>query len=285
VRRVQEEGTPDLQETRIEAGSGEQKLIEAGVEGWSAIGGGRQGKRCIGRRGHGVFGGVTGGYYGILGDSDEDAGEGALVDPSAREEVEGEGLRPPDGERAVGRGGIKGVKKHYGSKGMGELERGKGASSDFDAILAAAREQFEGEKALEGEGARGAIMEQGATWVRAWEQRGTKTVAEGGGVSPKTGMVELANRYERIRAIRGMIAADVAWGVLGWGIAASDIYLGRFFLVMVIQLLRIGCITKFLCMGTTAGRVDSYLGSTVQNMNWCRGRNKLGKRGVERGIT
>ena len=169
---------------------------------------------------------------------------------------------------------------------MGELERGKGASSDFEASLAAAREQFEGEKALEGEGVRGVIMEQGATWVRAWDQRGTKTVAEGGGgVSPKTGMVELANRYESIRVIRGMIAAGVAWGVLGWGIAASDIYLGRFFLVMVIQLLRIGCITKFLCMGTTAGKVDSYLGNTVQNMNWCRGRNKLGKRGVERGIT
>ena len=120
--------------------------------------------------------------------------------------------------------------------------------------------------------------------VRAWDQGGTKTVAEGRGVGPKTGMVELANRYERIRVIRGTIAAGVAWGVLGWGIAASDIYLGRFFLVMVIQLLRVWCITKFLCMGTTVGKVESYLGSTVQNMNWW-GRNKLGKRGVERGIT
>ena len=97
-------------------------------------------------------------------------------------------------------------------------------------------------------------------------------------------MVELANPYERIRVIRGTIAAGAAWGVLGWGAAASDLLLGRVFLVFVIQLLRVRCITKFF--GTrTVGKVDRYFGSTVQNMDWCRGRNKLGKRGVERGIT
>ena len=184
-----------------------------------------------------------------------------------------------------GEGGGQRVRKKQGSKGEGKTGRGMGTSAEFEGILEAAREHFKEVGAWEEVGARDDILEQGTTWVQARDQRGTKTVAEGRGVGPKTGMVELANRYERIRAIRGMIAADVAWGVLGWGIAAYDIYLGRFFLVMVIHLLRIGCITKFLCMGTTAGRVDSYLGSTVQNMNWCRGRNKLGKRGVERGIT
>ena len=120
--------------------------------------------------------------------------------------------------------------------------------------------------------------------ARARDQRGTKTVAKGRGVGPETGMMELANRYERIRAIQCTIAAGVAGEVLGWGVAASDLFLGRVCLVFVLQFLRVRCITK--CFGTrTVGKVDRYFGSTVQNMDWCRGRNKLRKRGVERGIT
>ena len=90
--------------------------------------------------------------------------------------------------------------------------------------MEAAREHFKGEGALEGVGARGDILDQGTTGVQARDQRGTRIVAAGRGVGSKTGMVVLANRYERIRVTWGTIAAGVAWGMLGWGATASDIF-------------------------------------------------------------
>ena len=181
--------------------------------------------------------------------------------------------------------GTKGVRKKPGSKVEGKTGRGNGTSTEFEEILEAAREHLKGEGAVEGVGARGDILEQGTTEVQAQGLWGTRIVAAGRGVGSKTGMVMLANRYERIRVTRGMIAAGIAWEMWGWGAMASDLFLGRVCLAIVIQLLRVRCITKFLCKRTTVGRVDRYSGSTVRNMNWCRGRNKLGKRGVERGIT
>ena len=116
-------------------------------------------------------------------------------------------------ENGGGEGGVKEVRKKQGNKGERDMWRGMGTLAEFEEILKATWEQFKGEGALEGLGARGEIMEQGTTWVRARDQRGTKTVAEGREVGPKTGMVELANRYERIRETRGTIAAGVTWGV------------------------------------------------------------------------
>ena len=181
-RNVKEEGTQD-RETSRGTGTGERKL-EAGEEGWSTIGGRRQGKRYYGRRGQGDFRDVSGGYFGILGEAlCENIGKG--TPPWEEDEVVGSS--PLGGERAEERVGVKGVGKKQGSKGT---------LADFEEILEAAREQFKGEGAMEGVGARGKILGQGMVRVRARDQRGTKTVAEGRGVGPETGMVELANRYE-----------------------------------------------------------------------------------------